>query len=449
MPYTITPNMNLTNPLVGTETGPQYATDIYNSLNLVDSHNHTTGMGVQIPPGGLNINASLTFQGNAATNLLMTQFSPQMTTFPSSVVGALYESGVDLYYNDGAGNVIRLTRGGSIVGTAGSITGLPAGSAGVAYSSPTYTFQSAAGVAGDLDAGSITIRQPIASANGITIESPTSLAANYALILPTGLPSATSVMTLDSSGNIAASTMTFAGSNLTLPGALIADGVIQIGGSGGPSIVDAGGNIQVSSSTLVVGSGGLTLTSSSGNNLLIPNALLLTGPIVWGGGSGPTLSGSGSNLISDATYFYPSSSSEAYLVASTSDTPGANSVSIGSSTSGNAYSIVVGGSQNGTPTPLKMVRGIVLGGGTVGGGEAFSVVHTATGVYTVTFAAIFADVPSVVANVPHIFDESTDLPICSVTTTSTSGFQIRTYNLQNNTNTDYGFNFIAIGLRDS
>jgi len=51
----ISPNMNLPIPGVGQTLGPTWATDLNNSLTLVDQHNHTAGYGVPIPPAGLKV----------------------------------------------------------------------------------------------------------------------------------------------------------------------------------------------------------------------------------------------------------------------------------------------------------------------------------------------------------------------------------------------------------
>jgi hypothetical protein len=69
----VSPNMGLTLPQPGSTTGGSptytYATEITADLSLIDTHNHTTGNGVQVPTAGLNINADLTFGGFSATNV--------------------------------------------------------------------------------------------------------------------------------------------------------------------------------------------------------------------------------------------------------------------------------------------------------------------------------------------------------------------------------------------
>ena len=199
----ITPNMGLTVPSAGLTSGPQFALDINNSLTILDQHNHTPGSGVAITPLAIDINSDLTFAGNNATFLRTTRFSPQATS-PAGVndKGCLYVLGVDLYYNDESGNVIRLTQSGSIVGTSGSITGLTS-PASASYSSvgSTFIWQSGTNIAANMDMGSITLRNLTAGSDGVTISPPSSLSTNYTLTLPV-IPPAIDMMVMDTAGNM-------------------------------------------------------------------------------------------------------------------------------------------------------------------------------------------------------------------------------------------------------
>lgn len=202
---TISPNMNLIVPVVGVEPGPQWATDLNASLSTIDSHNHSPGQGVPVQPNGLDINADLTFQNNNGVNFRSTRFTPQGSniSLPADI-GCLYEVGVDLWYNDGSGNQVRITQGGNVVGSNGNITGLvPPASA--SYNSFTLSFiwQSGIGIPATMDSGPVIIRDLSAPYNGITIQSPI-LAAPYNITLPATPPLVQSFMTMDASGNVAA-----------------------------------------------------------------------------------------------------------------------------------------------------------------------------------------------------------------------------------------------------
>lgn len=200
--FTTSPNMGLTIPTVGQEPGPQWASDLNASLTLIDTHTHAPGEGVPITPAGMSITSDLTFINNNATNLKSVRFYVQPSLLSGVAdVGCIYSSGVDLYYNDGNSNQIRMTQSGGVAGTPGSITGLvsPA-TATYVPASQTFVWQSAVNTAANLDAGSVIIREVAASANGITLSSPTSLVANFVITLPPKLPSATAVYQTTSAG---------------------------------------------------------------------------------------------------------------------------------------------------------------------------------------------------------------------------------------------------------
>lgn len=222
MSSTITSNMGLTIPGVGTEAGPLFATDINQSLTVIDQHNHTAGSGVLITPSAININSALTFNSNFATNLAGLTLVAQSSTPANSTV---YQSGVDLYYTDGNGANIRITQSGSVTGSAGTITGLPSGTASAAYNaiSGTFVFQSATSTAANMDIASVILRNKSPNSTfGVTLNPQAAIPNNYSLTLP-GIPASLAVLTIDNSGtiipthavtgsNIAASTIT--GSNI-------------------------------------------------------------------------------------------------------------------------------------------------------------------------------------------------------------------------------------------
>lgn len=219
MSVTLSPNMNLPVPGVGTEPGPQYATDVNNSLTIIDQHNHSSGSGVQITPSGLNINADLPFNGNNATLLRTVNFQSQASPLAgaSPDLGCVYVSGADLYYNDGAGNQVRITQGGSVTGSAGTITGLPSGTASASFAAGVFTFQAATNTPANINMGSAVLGNNNTNGFALTLSPPT-LGANYALVLPT-IPAQTNVMSLDSSGNMGSITYDAVGQAMTLVGA--------------------------------------------------------------------------------------------------------------------------------------------------------------------------------------------------------------------------------------
>lgn len=206
--------MGLTLPTVSSTAGPAYATQNNAAFTLLDSHDHSSGKGAQIPASALNINADLSFAGYNAYLLRSTRYSAQSAVLAAAAdLGCIYSVNGDLYWNNSSGTAVRITDGAAISGAStGSITGLPSGTAGVAFATATYTFTQATNRAATLDAGALVIRDTaVGPLNGITLQSPASLASAYSLTLPAALPGATSFVTLTSAGVLAAGAATSAG----------------------------------------------------------------------------------------------------------------------------------------------------------------------------------------------------------------------------------------------
>lgn len=200
---TTSPNMNLSVPSVGVDPGPDWANNLNSSLNIVDGHNHAPGSGVQVNPSGLNINSDLPVNNNNLTSARSLRFQAQTSAISGAAdLGCLYESGVDLFYNDGDGNQIRLTSGGGIAGTPGSISNLvsPASASYVA-ASQTFVWQSAASTAANMDFGSIILRNSTASSLGLTLQAPTISGSDYTITLPQ-LPLANNALVVMSTAGV-------------------------------------------------------------------------------------------------------------------------------------------------------------------------------------------------------------------------------------------------------
>lgn len=239
MSTTITPNMLLTVPVVGIEPGPDWASDINNCLTLIDQHDHTPGFGVQLTAASINVNTTFPMNNNQITGIAAAVFTAQ-TSFATNL--ALYVIANDIYYRDGAGNQVRITQSGSVTGSAGTITGLPSGTASATYTAinQTFTFQSATNTAANLDAGSLLMRNLSPNSTfALTLSPPAALGSNYTVTLPT-LPASTKIMTMTSAGAIAAdyvvdgTTITISGSTIGVPSlgigtAQIANGAVTPG----------------------------------------------------------------------------------------------------------------------------------------------------------------------------------------------------------------------------
>lgn len=200
---TISPDMNLPVPVVGTDPGPDWATNLNACLLIIDSHNHSNGQGVQISPSGMDINTDLPMNGNNLTTARSVRFSPQNSPLAAGTdIGCLYESGVDLYFNDGSGNQIRITQSGSVTGSSGTITGLPSGTASVAFAGATYTFQSATSTPATINVGPVVIGRASASSKTVTLTPTSGQPTNYTLSFPSAVPAANQILVSDGSGNL-------------------------------------------------------------------------------------------------------------------------------------------------------------------------------------------------------------------------------------------------------
>jgi hypothetical protein len=124
MPSSITPNMNLVVPVVGSEPGPTWAFDLNADIGILDEHNHSAGQGVQINPDGLNINSDLPLNGNNLTLVNTVRFNNLLASLAGTTpnLGVIYEAVNELYYNDGVGNVVQLTKAGSVNATTSGIS---------------------------------------------------------------------------------------------------------------------------------------------------------------------------------------------------------------------------------------------------------------------------------------------------------------------------------------
>jgi hypothetical protein len=200
--------MFLTLPVVTVTIGPDWANQLNLALTAVDAHDHTTGYGKKITPLALNINSDLTMGGNNLIGLRSLILNDQTATLAgASDLRSLYAYANDLYYNNGSGTPVRITNGGDLnassIGGIGGDYGSSTALAAYYNTSHSFVFTRSTGIGANLDSSSITIREPVSSAEGVKLKSPTSLAASYNWIFPAALPGAKKILTLDNSGNVA------------------------------------------------------------------------------------------------------------------------------------------------------------------------------------------------------------------------------------------------------
>lgn len=180
-----TPSMGLQKPEVTVTPGPQWATDLNASLDLLDTHDHSNGKGVKITPAGININTNIPFNTNFATNAGGYQFA--MVAAPT-IDDVLYvDTTGNLRYKNAMGDFRILNPMGEIAGGfTGDYTSTDA-EANYNNGLKTYRFWQDAGITANVDVGAVNIYENILSANAVTLQSPTALASAYSLTLPTAL----------------------------------------------------------------------------------------------------------------------------------------------------------------------------------------------------------------------------------------------------------------------
>lgn len=199
---TIEPLMNLIIPTVGVDPGPDYANNQNQDLLIIAGHDHSPGSGVQVTPAGMDISTNLNFQNNSLYNVYSVIFSSPAPTTGLTTLYTDNQTGggiTDLFFNDGAGNVIALTKAGAVNATIASIPG-------ESFSGGTFTWKQGAGstTPANFDIGSVTIRPNIASTTfGVVLGPPGSISSQYNVQLPI-VPGMTSIMQLDTSGNMLA-----------------------------------------------------------------------------------------------------------------------------------------------------------------------------------------------------------------------------------------------------
>lgn len=195
--------MSLPVPVVGVDTGPDYANNIDACLTILDAHTHALGSGIPIVPAGLNINADLNFQSNNAYALRTTRFTAQSAVLAlGSDVGCLYVVGNELYYNDvSGGNKVQITLNGTVNATS---SGISSGTNTAAFSSNVLVVKENSTTAANVKMQSALLTNSSSLTNILTLSAPT-LSSSYALYLP-AIPAATGFVTIDTSGNFSGAT---------------------------------------------------------------------------------------------------------------------------------------------------------------------------------------------------------------------------------------------------
>ncbi len=121
----VTENMGLTVPTASLTTGPDYAEQISEDLEILDGHGHTGAPddGVQIVAAALNINSDVSWQSNDITSLRSARFTEQSAVLASGGdTGCIYDKSGDLYWNNGSGTAVQVTSGAGLATTAQNLS---------------------------------------------------------------------------------------------------------------------------------------------------------------------------------------------------------------------------------------------------------------------------------------------------------------------------------------
>ena len=327
--------MSLVIPTVGGDFSPNYAIEINQSLTTIDSHNHTPGSGVLITPQAININTALTFANNLASNLQGVNFFLQGTA-PTTGKTLYVKNGTegtplpDLWYYDGS-NQIQITSGGTLAS-------VPTTVAGLSYAGGTFSFVQGAGstTPAGLSSGPVSISPQTAGAasvEAVVVNPPSTISSIYDLYLPL-IPSSTSFLTIDTSGNITGSVSTSGG----ITGANIGPGQITSANIANSTITA----FQIAANTIVEGNivpGTITTASIS------PTAGITVGQLAGvtvAGTSISSFSTSSTSFVGAATFSITSVGRPIDIVfRGTSGTVGASRIQASGTTNPTIYFLVL------------------------------------------------------------------------------------------------------------
>jgi hypothetical protein len=197
--------MNLELPVIGTTPDPTWSQEFLDNFNILDVHNHTPGLGVQIPTAGIAINADFPFNSYNATLLRSARFNNQSA--PLSLltdIGCLYVNGGDLWYNSSSGQQVQITSGTGVnVSGTGGFKGDYVTSNAVAYFNNTsnlFYYTNSSGVYSNSQVGQLLLTN--GTSNIVALSANPASASNYTITLPSSLPASPKILNISSTGSL-------------------------------------------------------------------------------------------------------------------------------------------------------------------------------------------------------------------------------------------------------
>jgi hypothetical protein len=134
--------MGLFLPIPGTTAGPQWATETTANWSTLDTHDHTTGKGVQIPIAALNVNADFSWLTFGQTNVGYLSLVDKLATGNLTVNASLGNVAGDPYWRNAAGVVKKIGLAGDQLASGTALLGSLLMTAIAAPGSPTAGFGS-------------------------------------------------------------------------------------------------------------------------------------------------------------------------------------------------------------------------------------------------------------------------------------------------------------------
>lgn len=343
---TNTPNMSLPLSVIGVTSGLGWEQNVNTSMSTIDGHNHTPGKGVAIPTTGLNINANLPFNNHSLTTVKSAVFTPQVSL---STLSAIYVIGNDLYFNDGASNVVQITAGGAVNATS---SGISSGTATASFVSSVLVVNADTNKPANVQGGSFLFGNNVTSSKFLTLSPPSAMANNISETLPS-IPGATSFMTIDSSGNMLA--------NITVSGGITQSNMAN-NSVGTNQLIDASVTAAKISAAAISSIASRLQMATYTTSASITIAAGVTSILVEGcggggaGGAAGNATGSGGGGGSGAAY------GSLMVAVSPADV---YAITIGTGGTGNSNPAIVGGS--GTNTTFGALFTFLAGAGGRGG----------------------------------------------------------------------------------
>jgi len=224
MPGATLPNTGVVLPSLGGDAG------IWDDENNAawanyDDHTHEPGKGSRIVTASINLDDDLSFNGNAATDVSLVDFTAIAALTSGAITLFVSTADHELYWRTNGGVNVKLTNGTSINTTLlGGIAGdYAAVGAELAYddANDRYTFKQQGSPRTWAKIASADVRLYEAGTSEtvyVGLKAPASLGASFDITMPTALPATQKLLQMDASGNVLASGVLANNENIKLQG---------------------------------------------------------------------------------------------------------------------------------------------------------------------------------------------------------------------------------------